>query len=465
MGDSEDSDVIHAQGAVFILLTTLAMSPVWAMGSRGAQATQTPKVEKAPFTEACQTPGSLQGRPVTGLFVRTYPEADTQGLRSADFLTNVVDLAVQKLDRDLTFVENLKTCAEPSRAQTEQCAELTAFMKVQIPQLLKDVRFHLSVAQSPKDINSGFGQTSTTPNYRMRALGTVKLKSWERLDKEEYELAQATLKSYEQEIIQHHLAAWNQEKYTGRYGERQAIKASLIQVRFQHFQQYRSFMAAAPFLQYFSTANPTVEEILAAFSEFEQNAKIEKSLLSGYLRDLSLPGFVSSSAGLTDEIVGTILQYSTYVEFALMENPKFCGLATALIYTQSNRMLGTAIAVGLPLLAASFLMPGMAAYPLGIIAGAYFAYDSYKNYQTQKTRAGSTLFLAPGGDGALKQAQDQLSAEVILFPLSFVGGRFFGTAIRARVAGAVVADARLNFHTYLPKGVLALVEKFGQRRL
>ncbi|MBX3019338.1 MAG: hypothetical protein KF767_15740 [Bdellovibrionaceae bacterium] len=438
--------------------------PVWALGP-GTGPRPAPAPEKAPFSEACQVPGSLQGRPSTGLFVRSYPEADAQGKRSAAFLSNVVDLAVQKLDRDLTFVENLRACHGGAKAGSEDCAELQAFVKFQIPQLIKDVRFHLSVAQSPRDLNSGFGQTDTTPNYRMRTIGTVKLKSWERTNQEEYALAKQTLKSYEDEIIRHHLAAWKQEKYTGSWGERQVIKASLIQVRFQHFQQYRSFMAAAPFLQYFTHADPTVDEVIAAFSEFEQNATIEKNLLTSYLRDLAVPGFIENSAGRTDEIVGTILQYSAYVEFALMEEPKFCGLATSLIYTQSNRALGTAIAVGLPLLAASFLMPGIAAYPLGIIAGAYFAMDAYQNYQTQKTRAGSVLFLAPGSEGALEDAQNQLTAEIVLFPLSFVGGRFFGTAIRSRIAGVVVADARLNYHTYLPKGVLSMVEKFSLRRL
>lgn len=445
--------MVRAWRVLLPLLLALTGAPAW-----GAD-------EESPFNEACHEPGALRGRPATGLFVRGYPEADAQGRRSAEFLSDVVGLAVQKLDRDLTFAENLRACNGGPRQDTAECAELQAFVKIQIPQLLKDVRFHLSVAQSPRDLNSGFGQTDTAPNYRMRALGTVKLKSWERLNEEEYALAKKTLKSYQDEIIRHHLAAWKREKYTGSYGERQVIKASLIQVRFQHFQQYRSFMAAAPFLQYFTHADPTVDEVLAAFAEFERSAQQEKNLLTGYLHDLATAGFVGAAAGRTDEIVGTILQYSAYVEFALMENPGFCGLAASLIYTQSNRALGTAIAVGLPLLAASFLMPGIAAYPLGIVVGAYFALDSYRNYQTQKTRAGSVLFLAPGGDGALADAQDQLSAEVILFPLSFVGGRFFGTAIRARVAGAVTADARLNFHTYLPKSVLSLVDKFSARRL
>lgn len=421
-----------------------------------------PPPEKAPFSEACQAPDSIKGRPATGLFVRKYPSQDTEGHKTADFLGNVLDLAVQKLDRDLTFVENLKSCYAENRSKTE-CHEMRAFAEQQVPQLIKDVRFHLSVAQSPKDLISGFGQTNTTPNYRMRAWGTVKLKSWQLLDKDEYAVAKAALTAYQSEIIAHYLKAWNQEKYTATYGGREVIKASLIQVRFQHFQQYRSFMAAAPFLQYFTKADPTVQEVITAFEEFQANAKVEKEMLAGY--QIKLQG--EATASETDVIVGTVMQYSAYIEFALMESPELCGLATSLMYTSSNRALGTAVSMGLPLLAASFFAPGLIAYPLGVLASAYFAMDAYHNYQTQKIRSGSVLFFAPGGTtDPLTEADDQFTTELVLFPLSLVGGRLVGTAIRSRLAGsAVIADARLNFHTYLPKSLLTVIEKFSRRRI
>lgn len=426
-----------------------------------AHAEGTPQ-EPTPFAEACLDPGALAGRPSTNVLIRTYARVDKDGRKASDYLGVVLGYALEKLENDLTFVDNLAQCHGELK-NSPSCDELRSFTAKQVPQLIKDVRFHLALAQSPKDLSSTFGSTTTTPNYKMWAIGTVKIRDWERTTKEEYETAANVLKSYKNEIVQHYLQLWNETKYTGTYGQRMALNASLIQVRFQHFQQYRSLMAAAPFLQYFDSANPSVEETLTRFQEFKLNALKEKA----YLQDLQAKLQGQPSDDDMDQVIASALQYSAYVEFALMDNPEFCGLAASLMYTNMDRGLGTSLVIGLPLLAASFFMPGIVAYPLGIVASAFFVVDSLKNYDLANTRAMSVLFLDPGGDSnqTLLEARNNLEFEVMLFPLSLVGGRFFGTTLRAHFAGRIVTDARLNGKAYLPKYVMSVLEKFSRHRV
>lgn len=411
--------------------------------------------ETSPFREACQGKVDLKNRPRTGLFIRQYPNQDQTKM----LLTDVLDLAVQKLDRDLTFSRNLRACNQPG-SDPALCLELQSFATIQIPQLVQEVRFHLALAQSPQEINSGFRQTDTVPNYRLRTAGLAKIQTWENLSTEEFQAAQQVLKKYEQDIINYYLKIWNQDRYQGTYGEREVIKASLLQTRFQHFSQYQSYLVSAPFLQYIAHEKPSLHDVLQALKEFELRATRERSLLKNMILQLS----ASAADSQIDTVVETALQYSSFLEFILIEKPELCGLAASITHTHFNRNLGTSLAVGLPLLTASIVLPGTMAYPIGILAGGYFLKQSFNELQIQKIRTGSTLLLGEDGSSErLFEAQKRLTTEVILFPMALVGGRMVGTSLRTRLAGGIVKDARLNNNVFLPQQMLKIFEKYSRR--
>lgn len=434
------------------LFLTLLSASAWAE----SEDLQIPS-EVNPVEKACQN--SIAQRPRTGLLIRNYPRRDQFGVEARPFLEGVIDLAVDRLDKDLTFINNIQKCHSEEFRDAKVCDELREFVSTLLPQLVRDARFHLSLAQSPKALMSGFGQTNTIPNEHLSASGSVRLHRWEKLDKEEFERAKKILKDYQSEIIEHYKKVWNIQTYSGRYEERQIVMASFLQTRLAHYDQYRLMLASAPFLQYFESAHHSTGEILVRLEEFKKNAKSEKT----YLLDLRqrLQGETSNSD--FDEIVRMTMSYSLFSSYLLEQRPEYCGIFTSIDATQFNRSLGTSLAVGLPLAAASFFMPALVVYPAGLIAGGYFTYEAIDSYQKARRRAGSVLFLdaAGGMDEALSDAYDQATFEVALFPLSFVGGKLAIKGFRSMVTGVVRSVPEMRGALYLPKSIERLYEKFS----
>lgn len=402
------------------------------------------KPEHAPFNYACKNRRSTVGRPPTGLFKREVPQTDNKGNTSRAFLKIVEAKIRKKIDENRNMAKAITTCTNSDKPQ---CKDIRVWVETALPEFVGQARFHLSVAQSPYEKKTWFNIASLSSNSDLDPLGMPKLRSWSPLSPDEKKLADETLKEYIHTVKAEYPGAVKLER-----------SEALIVLRFQHFEQYQAMMAQLPFLQYISSEKPTTDEVLAAAKELEKNIALEEKELDKISEVLKKEP--KDPTEPLDPKALTLLKYTTQVEEALLENSKYCAIATSLVYTGDNRELGNTLALSLPILAVSMAAPPVAAalgasmamgmgigLGAGAVMGAGFIYDSQRVLDQERVRSFSQFYGGPENLEAerVRLAEADRDFQIISFPLNFAGAGVGSLAKQALVkTGAIKAASKIK---------------------
>ena len=406
--------------------------------------------ETSPFRVAChEPPGLLRQRPPTGLFRREVPAQDRNGRRTRDFLGRIRERVQQKIAENRNMLRSLETCLARTRA-TEGCEELHTWADRELPAYVAEARQHLALAQTEHQVSTWFSRPNRDLNASLAPQGTEKMVPWAPLNETERAQAQARMQGYHQDIrteverrmadgrlpqpraSRHRASASGASGRFSTEADRFAADAMLAQ-RFMHAQSYHAMISEIPLLQYLSSAQPSREEILAGVRKMLDNLRDEDRMADQAWRDLE-----QAPTGEIPPSSLHFLRYQSMVEEELVREPADCGLITSVSYTQFNRELGTGLAIGLPILAASFLAPPLAAFGIGAAAGLGFAYESQRELDRTRTIAFSQLYADPAqGETreveAVGRARDM---NLILLPLSLGGAAAATRTIAVRVGAA-----------------------------
>lgn len=310
----------------------------------------------------------------------------------------------------------------------------------------------MSLAQSQHQLATLVGHTMKIPNGNLTPLGTPKMFDWDPASREERSTAKKALLMYRKKIAEEFPSKSEDEK-----------DRMLMAQRYAHFEIYQAMMADLPLLQYIRSETPDKAEILSAVSELEKNLTKEEQMVQGLSDALQ-------KTPLPPEVLD-FFNYSSLAEEILLENPQYCGLATSLSHTRTNRQIGNALAISLPIMAISFFAPPAAvalgssaavgtgiAIGSGVAAGGVFAYESQVDLEQERVRAFSHLYGEKDQSGRtdLSQLEQARLAEktrnfqLLTLPMAFGGlGAFRSVAIRAGTAASqlkVLGRAALTDH-------------------
>ncbi len=121
-----------------------------------------------------------------------------------------------------------------------------------------------------------------------------------------------------------------------------------------------------------------------------------------------------------------------------------------MVYTKDNRELGTAIVVGLPLLAASLFVPPLAGVAVGVVTGFGFTAVSQYDYMKSKDQMlahGTGTHLGEGMDPLalleLKMVEDKLTERnfnLALLPVGYGIGSFMLKTAAVKLSSLSVAN-------------------------
>lgn len=401
--------------------------------------------EKSPFRFACQGPGLLRGRPETGLFHREVPFSDSKGRSSADFLKRVGDRVIEAMGfEEWKLAQHERCLSGKSPATDEDCVLAFKWLNEELRPLVKSARMNLALAQTVGEVQTAsFQRASTVPNLALSSLGTQKIESWEKLTEAERIRAQTILSEYrvdiEREAAKEILAGSLTKTDIGRFKN-----DSLLVARYGHGLLYVENLSQFPILQFLRSATPTQGDVVAALRTMQKHLAADRKFAENALaasqrtfREVSGRSGVgrrkTALSSMEPDALG-LLEFTSYVEEELLNSPHDCGLVTSLQYTKENRELGNSLAIGVPLIVASFALPvagqALAGSALGAATGVGFAVQTKFDRDMAAQRFASKIEALDEADyKKLDQADRNFKIALVLGP----------------VAGAAAPVARVGF--------------------
>lgn len=395
------------------------------------------EVEESPFIVACKEPGLLKGRPKTAILSRTVVKKDSKGRTTRDFLSSVIAKARKRIQITQEQMRSIHNCLDK---KTPECEEQNNFVQKEVPEFVKDARYNLSLAQSQHEFKSWISIASQKVNKDLDDLGSYKLKDWAPLTDAENKRAQEQLNIYRSQISAETKARFEGQKLCISC-QSQFREDALFSVRFQNFQTYHQMIAEVPLLQYLKGPEVSTADLRTAFTEMDKDLSKEEQQLNEYEKMLAGTGDIP-----TDAL--KVMNYATEVEETLLEDEGYCGLGAALVFSRSNRQIEAALAMGLPILAASiFAAPVVLAVGgtalaatatsigVGVAGGAGFTLHSYERFKETQQRTMGHIY----GDDLkqdlvdLESSEQQLKYDAVTMPIGFGLG---GVATRSATVGA-----------------------------
>lgn len=408
------------------------------------------KDESVPFVFACQEPNALSGRPPTALNQRSIPAFDKRGNRAIDFLRLVQEKVARKITENGNVASAIQRCL-PEGAADADCKIVDEWRTTDVPKYLEEARYHLALAQGPEELLALLGDAKWSLNYRLTNAGTFKAVNWRPLRPNEKKIALSTLNSYRDEIAAR-AAPYKRDFDKWRQIRNDAMKAA----RYRHFQTYHDMLATFPLMQYIDSDQPSREELQIAVAKLESNIKTERNLLDKWKGLLS----AANADSRIDPDLAQLMNYSKIVEETLLEHPEFCGIATSILYTANNRMIGNGLMLSLPIMAVSFFIPPSAAIIAGLSLGATSITNAQEDFDATKARTLSRVE-TDSDDGELDELESsrRFRDRTVIAAPTVVANRFilgkvgqatlqstkFGLGLAARARPGIATNTRAAF--------------------
>lgn len=331
---------------------------------------------------------SFTNKPITTGLRTSIPFSDNAGNLSQDFFRRVLDKINKRREFNEMLAKKIADCSEKTEPILESCKGVQSWTQNQLPQIVRIARYNLALAHHSQNASLLGTKAELNLNFELDSKKSSKEVPWEPLTLEEKKVAESGFKRIQSEI-----GANISEKSKGlnRSERSNLYLADLLKVRHTHYMIYLSFMGINPVLQYLKSPNPTSSEIHTAAKIVLENLEKEKLSLSRIENAVSKPFSVGRSGTKSfDSQVLDLLNYRTEVEEVLLEDPKFCGLGVGLHQVKSNRQTAVALA-GLPILAASFLVPPLYGLAIGALSAGYYVYDSQGKLNDNLTRENARI--------------------------------------------------------------------------
>ncbi len=424
------------------------------------------------FLMACQDPQDVRDVPRTHLGKRRVPLADNQGVLARDYLMAVVQNLTVYADQSGNMADNVDFCLQdhqkhPSERMTgDECKQYTDWAKGPLVNEAKKARYHLSIAQNAFD-RDWKPSTRLTVSYEPNTAltvprGSYKETPWDPLTSKEHQVANEVLEKYRQHVwstnkVDSSTFEWKNRGHAKRTRPfKQAVSREMRYFRNEHLRRYNDTLSEIPLLQFIKSAHPDAAEIQGAAQKVRDLAEKEVKRLLGLMTELQALG----PGDRIPQKFFDLMSFAAFSEGVLLNNPKYCSIATAISKTRDNRQLGNAIGISLPLFAIGLAASPLVAVGAGVAASIPLSLSAKKSYdQALEQRFAQIVSHYEGSTGneaedkknpfrgqALKevvQARSNLQTELLLAPTSLIGGGLTrGTARLIR--GALPSTHRLS---------------------
>lgn len=373
----------------------------------------------SPFHVACRGENDMNNPLSTGIGKLGMPSMDSNGNLGKDFFLAVLEKIENFGQENIQMAENLEKCLTTKNAGP-QCDVAKTWTDVELPAYVAEARYHLSLASNVDSVGSN---DLYFPNSRLRTLRSYKAEDWQKLDPDEIAKANGVLKDY---MAKAREITHEQKDGAGIIERTNFLDSKIREPRFAHLVRYRKMIGELPLLNYIHSPKPTRGEVAAAAVKVKFNAKAELEKIKKLKEEL-----IRNPRVLMTDLLYT-MNYSSQVEEVLLENPKWCVIGAAALETKGNREIAGAIALTLPLLAASFLAPPIA-IPVGAAAGAGIALDAHNEYKETQQRLLSSVYSDNGeaDNNELRMSRKNRNMAVVMAPFG-AGIRPAAAAMRAK---------------------------------
>ncbi|NCN42024.1 hypothetical protein GW916_12335 [bacterium] len=353
--------------------------------------------QDSPFEMACKKSGNNLSEPKVSFLGDQLPKEDSNGVLAKEFFNEVLD-RIEYLNKENSLgAKNLNYCTGEG-SEIEDCKDLKNWSENILVEEVKDARYHLSLSQDPKSLASGFGRASLSINRKLSSPSFHKELPWSPLTKSESQLAEETLREYVNEIKQdlsNGSFSCSTEKH--KRTPNKCLNLELQNIRRDHSEQYEEILTKAPILQFISSDHPTLSDVHAASKEIQNQLEKESKNIAE-LRDLVNNIDVSKKVNVQSggrtmsfELIGgmppklaEIFRYNHLVEGFLLNNPKYCGIASALKKKMTYNDLKQDLSVIVPTLAISIFGTPLAGVLAGGAASGHFVTKRWKEYDLEK---------------------------------------------------------------------------------
>jgi hypothetical protein len=324
-----------------------------------------------PFYLACHEKEISTQDINTGFFSNKLPRRDKENRTfTLSLLGLLIDKVQNKIKSTETLLDNIGYCFE--NQEDDKCAELVHWLYIEIPKFVKSARFNASLAQSPNNISTWFGNAQESINDDLSIWSIHKENNWDDLTQEESTKSKKQLSSYMQQAktkLKEYID--NGEVKEHQYDE--FLEKTLLDIRYRHYVKYQSMLGSVHLIQYLESANPSMQEIYSAFQSLRKNLELEKKYVSKKYSEYYIR---MNTTMITSNSILDFFNYRSLLEDLLIENPRYCNLAAAIMKYRGRRQLKIGVSVALPIMVGSFFMPPMAGLAVGVGAGSGFVAHS-----------------------------------------------------------------------------------------
>ena len=366
-----------------------------------------------PFYIACtDKPIETEGLN-TSFMSNNMPEVDKVNKITAFTLLNrlkdKVENKIEGTERLLSSIEYCKTLND------EACDELLYWLYIEVPKYAKDLRKHAALAQSPHNLNSWFKKTSLDINDDLSLWSINKIESWESLTSKESFEAKQKMQKYSNKT-KNKLDELLVKEEIDKDDIEELYNKIILDIRLRHYNKYQTLLGSVHLFQYISSANPSREDIESALIKLKNNLEIEKEYISKIKTELST--LYQTTMNVSNNIL-EILNYQSLLEEFLLENPKYCNLAAALMKYRSRRALKQTLAIALPIMVSSFVLPPLSGIAVGAIAGGAYATHSQLNLMHKTQINMSKVYASETGIelSEVSQLKRQRDFDILMMPL------------------------------------------------
>lgn len=375
-----------------------------------------------PFYAACSENEIDTEHLNTGFFTNKKPQVDREkGALGLHIIEALIKSAKQRVTQSNTLIQNIEFCID--NTTDENCNELNHWVYNEVPKYVKEARLHASLAQSTNNLNSWMGNPEESVNTDLSIWSVYKASDWDKQTPDEFNTSIQRLSKYKNQIHKKSDELIKKGKLKSQDKE-DFYDRTLLDARYRHFLKYQMILGNVHMLQYITSANPTILDIKSALGQLKENLIKE----ANYLR--SLESHFEIRFNTTMELTNRMLEmfnYTTLLEGFLMERPKYCNLAAALMKYRDARSIKITAGVALPVMAASFFVPPVAGLAAGVFAGAGFAAHSQYNLEQEKMKNFGHVYGDENGIEGHKVSETKRMRDfdVVIMP---IGLGLFGSA-------------------------------------
>ncbi len=336
------------------------------------------EAEVAPFAKAChEPPGLLKGRPETGLFRRALPETDAKGNSSRAFLKELALSAISDLEGETSFLDAIEGCLTGKEKKDSDVCGVVFEWESSLAETVRGARIDLALSINANQYDTLIKKSGhISANLALDPHGTLKKEDWKPLDKAESDLTKKILEEYKTEATSE---AQKRGHKPGSESYNRFVSDAILGARLKNWASYAKVISTHPILQYITTSPLNRTELLGAVKilrgHLNQDTKMAKEKLE-LLGKTTAPVYGRSGVKVGIKSLPTptdalaLLDFTPQLERLLLENPKYCGLATSLVLTKDNRKLGNQLALGIPITAAAIALPFFTPWIIGASFGA-----------------------------------------------------------------------------------------------